>query len=367
MLYQLSNWLCRLKTEFQHSINRLELRMPQSGISRVFLRVSFCAVMLATGIAAAPGRIAAQQPYHVIAKWNTGGDGGWDYLKVDPATHRLYVAHGTQVQVIDTATGKLINSMQGFTGTHGIAFDATGKYGYISDGRGSAVVVFDRNSYAKVASINVADGPDGIIYEPVTKTVWTFNSRGSASVIDTTANKLVATIKMPSAGEAPVVDGKGYLFGNVAGKIVRFDAKTKQITATWVTGCDDASGTGIDVEGHRLFQACEGKKMMVVDSTNGKVLGSAEIGDGPDSAGYSPKYKLGFASTGDGFLAVVGASGTSFKAVEMLPTQKGARTMTYDPETDRIYTCTANIQAAATAGGRPSYVPGTFTVFVIGR
>ena len=331
------------------------------------LRVFFCAVVLVAGIAAVPTQMAAQQPYHVVAKWVIGGDGGWDYLRVDPATHRLYVAHGQQVQVIDTATGKVVSSITGFQGTHGIAFDATGKYGFISDGKGSAVVVFDRTSYAKVATINVADGPDGIVYEPVTKTVWTFNSRGSASVIDSTTQKLVATIKMPSSGEAPVVDGKGFIYGNVAGKIVRFDAKTRQITATWVTGCDDAAGTGIDIEGHRLFQACAGKRMMVVDSATGKVLGQAEIGDDPDAGDYSPKYKLAFASTNDGLLSVISASGSPYKNVEKLPTQKGARTMTYDPATDRVYTATANIQAAATAGARASYVSGTFTIFVIGR
>jgi DNA-binding beta-propeller fold protein YncE len=336
-------------------------------VSNRVLRVVFCAVLLATGIAAVPARMAAQQPYHVIAKWVIGGDGGWDYLRVDPATHRLYVAHGPQVQVVDTTSGKLVGAITGLVGTHGIAFDATGKYGYISDGRGSAVVVFDRSTLAKVASINVADGPDGIVYEPVTKTVWTFNSRGSASVIDTAAQKLVATIKMPSSGEAPVVDGKGFIYGNVAGKIVRFDAHTRAITATWVTGCDDASGSGIDIEGHRLFQACAGKRMMVVDSATGKVLGQAEIGDDPDSADYSPKFKLAFASTNDGLLSVVGGSGNAYKNLEKLPTQKGARTMTYDPATDRVYTATANIQAAATAGARASYVPGTFTVFVIGR
>jgi DNA-binding beta-propeller fold protein YncE len=338
-------------------------------MSRLKLRVLFCAVAIAFCAAFLPAGLAAQSPYHIVAKWTIGGDGGWDYLRVDPATHHLYIAHGPQVQVVDTASGKLIGAIQGMTGTHGIAFEPSGKYGYISDGRGSAVVIFDRSSLAKVGSINVADGPDGIVYEPVTKTVWTFNSRGSASVIDTATQKLVATVKMPSSGEAPVVDGKGFVYGNVAGKVVRFDAKTRQINATWVTGCDDASGSGIDVEGHRFFQACEGKKMMVIDTMNGKVLGSSEIGDGPDSADYSPKYKLAFASTGDGILSVVGAGagGKGFTTVEKLPTQKGARTMTYDPATDRVYTMTANVQGAATEGGRPTWAPGTFTVFVIGR
>jgi hypothetical protein len=368
---------------------------------RTMLTIFFVAVF-AAAVATVPSQLIAQQPYRVIAQWKIGGMGNfWDYLNVDPVTHRLYVAHSTEVQVVNTATGKIVGTIMGLKGAHGIAFDTVEKYGYISDGRGNAVVVFDRASLAKVASIDVEDGPDGIVFEPATKTVWTLNSRGTVTAIEAASRKVVATIKLGNRGEAPAVDGKGYVYGNVEGKIIQIDARTKQITKTWETGCEDASGLAVDVEGHRLFQACDGEKMSVVDSENGKLLGTSAIGDGPDSAGYSAKYKLAFASTGDGILSVVGSNANGYTTVEKLTTQKGARTMTYDPVTDRIYTASATVEssnsatvqpvpqpneqsgpggagrssglgAPATPGGggqppRPNYVAGSFTVFVIGR
>ena len=102
---------------------------------------------------ALPAPLVAQQPYHIIDHWKLGGDGGWDYLLADASAHRLYVTHGPRVEVIDTQSGKPVGAITGLHGTHGVALDSTGKYGYISDGGGNAVVVFDRSSLATVATI----------------------------------------------------------------------------------------------------------------------------------------------------------------------------------------------------------------------
>ncbi len=334
---------------------------------RVIFRILYTAA-LGVCVVGMPAQLFAQQPYHILNRWKIGGEGkGWDYLAADPVTHNLYVAHDNQVQVVNTTTGKVVGAIKDLDGCHGVALDTAGKLGYISNGNGMNVVIFDRHNLATVGTIPLGGGPDGIVWEPVTQTVWTFNSRGTASVIDPVAKKVVATIKLGGGGESPQADGKGNVFGNVEGKLIRIDAKTKTIAAQWSTGCTDASGLGVDVSGHRLFQACDGGKMAILDSETGKVLGTASIGDGPDSGGYSDKYKLAFASTGDGFLNVVGSSGNGYTTVEKLPTMKGARTMTYDPVNDRIYTVSAEMAGNPAPGQRPNYVADSLTVIVIGR
>ena len=72
-----------------------------------------------------------------------------------PPAHRLYLTRGARVDVLDTQTGKLQSrtSIAGLHGTHGVALDTAGKFGYISDGGGNAVVVFDRATLATVATI----------------------------------------------------------------------------------------------------------------------------------------------------------------------------------------------------------------------
>ena len=317
--------------------------------------------------------VPAQQPYHVLTQWKIGGDGGWDYLLADPPAHRLYITHGTQVVVVDTTSGKQVGAITGLHGTHGIALDSAGKFGYISDGGGNAVVVFDRASLATVATIPTGgQNPDGIVFEPATQTVWAFDGRSKdAAVISAATNKVVANIPLPGKPEFPAVDGKGIVFDNIEDKseIVRLDAHTLQLTDTWPAGCEEPIGLVLDVAGSRLFQVCD-KKMGVVDAKTGKILATPAIGDGPDAAGWDAAHGLAFASCGEGVLSVVDAA--TYKTIETLPTKARARTIAYDSGSDRVYLVTADFgpAPAATADSphpRPPALPGTFTVIVVGR
>ncbi len=341
--------------------------------SKRLLASAVLAAALQGGLLAAPA--AAQQPYKILDHWKLGGEGGWDYLLSDPPAHRLYVTHGPRVEVLDTRTGNPVGAITGLHGTHGVALDTAGKFGYISDGGGNAVVVFDRASLATLATIPAGTNPDGIVFEPVTKTVWAFNGRShNVTVIDTATRKAVATIDLPGKPEFPAVDGKGIVFDNIEDKseIVRLDAHTLKLTATWPSGCESPSGLALDVPGHRLFPVCDGNKMSVIDSNSGKLLASPAIGDGPDAAGWDAKAKLAFASSGDGVLSVVNAAAPGYPTVQSLSTQRGARTMAYDAASDRIYLTTAEFgpRPAPTPENprpRPAIVPGSFTILVVGR
>jgi len=183
-----------------------------------------------------------------------------------------------------------------------------------------------------------------------------------------------SSTRLPAKPEAPAADGQGNVYDNLEDKseVLRIDARTKTITATWPAGCDSPSGLAMDASGHRLFPACDGNKMSVIDANTGKLLASPSIGDGPDAAGFSAAHDLAFTTTSDGFLSVIDASAPNYPTIESLPTQRGARTMAYDPTTDRIYTVTAEFgpRPAPTADNprpHPPVLPGTFRVIVIGR
>jgi YVTN family beta-propeller protein len=320
--------------------------------------------------------VVAQKAYKVQDKWKIGGEGSWDYLTVDSSAHRLYVTHGPRVEILDSATGKSIGAITGLKGTHGVALDDAGKYGYISDGGGNAVVVFDRNTLQKVTSIPAGTNPDGIAFEPVTKTVWAFNGRSKdVTVIDAATQKVVATVSLPGKPEFPVADGKGVIFDNIEDKneIVRLDAKNPKVTATWsVAPCDSPSGLAIDREGRRLFAVCDGKKMAVVDANTGKLIATPAIGDGPDATAYDPRTRLAYSSNGDGTLTVIDAGNSSYRVLQNLATQQGARTMALDSATGKVYVVTAQFgpRPAATESNprpRPSIVPDSFTVIVADR
>ncbi len=340
-------------------------------------RAQSLAALASLTIVAASATAVAQKPFAVQTRWTIGGEGGWDYLLADGPAHRLYVTHGQRVEVLDTASGKVVGTITGLKGTHGVALDPDGKLGYISDGGANAVVVFDRTSFQTVRSIPAGTNPDGIVFEPKTRTVWAFNGRSKdATVIDAATQKVVATVPLPGKPEFPAVDGTGTVFVNIEDKneIVKLDAGTWTPVATWpLPGLESPSGLAIDVTGHRLFAVCDGQKMAVVDTDTGKLLATPAIGNGPDAANFDPEHKLAFSSNGqDGTLTIVDAGKPGYPVLQTVPTQKSGRTMSWDATTGRAYVVVAELgpRPAPTPDNprpRPAVVPGSFSVLVIGR
>lgn len=343
----------------------------------VFRSWSLIALVLCGGsLLAAP--LKAEGPFHIEHEWKIGGDGGWDYLAVDPQSKLLYITRGNHVIVVNTSSGSQVADITGLHGTHDVVFLPDGVHGYITDGGGNQVAEFNRKTNQIEKTIPAGTNPDGATYEPVTRTLWAFNGRShNVTVIDTNSNSVVATVDLPGKPEFPVPDGRGNVYDNIEDKseIVRLDAKTHAVTATWpLAPCESPSGLAIDAAHHRLFAVCDNQKMAVVDTRNGKVIATPEIGDGPDAARFSAKDKYAFSSNGgSGTLTVVREdSADRYTVVQNLPTKRGARTMAMDPDGQRVYVVTADFgpRPAPTAENprpRPSIVPGSFEVIVAGR
>jgi len=287
---------------------------------------------------------SAQSPYKVQARWTIGGDVSWDYLTVDSTAQCLYIAHNTKVDVVDLTTCKEIGAVVGLQGAHGLVLAPDGKTGFVSDGRANAVVAFDLETFAQADKISVGTNPDGMTYEPATNAL------------------VVGTVALPGKPEFPVADGAGTVFVNIedTNSVLRIEAKSQKITAMW-----KLVGQAIDVAGGRLFAVCDGKKMAVTDAKTGQSLATPSIGDGPDATAFDTKMRLAFSSNEDGTLTVVDAA-NGYKVLQNLPTMDGARTMQLDPSTGKIYLVSAELKKVPGAK-RPSAMPNTFTVLVVGR
>ncbi|MGC1784923.1 MAG: YncE family protein [Acidobacteriaceae bacterium] len=324
------------------------------------------------------GMSFAQTPKFQVEKtWHIGGDGGWDYLTADAGAHRLYIARGNRVQVVDIHTGKLIAEMSGMDHTHGIALNTNGKYGYVSDGGAGMVRVFDRATLKVIANVPAEKNPDAIIFDPATKRVFAFNGRSnSATAIDTSTNRALQNVPLPGGPEFAQADGSGNVYVNLEDKnqIERIDSRTLKTTANWsISPCDSPSGLSIDRAHHRLFSVCDNKVMAVVDTDNGRVVATVAIGNGPDATRYNARRHLVFSPNGqDGTLTIVRQnSPDSYTPVQTVVTQKGARTMALDRATGTIYLVTAKFgprppTTASNPHRRPAIVPDSFVVLVVG-
>jgi DNA-binding beta-propeller fold protein YncE len=219
------------------------------------------------------------------------------------------------------------------------------------------------------------NNPDAILYDPFSKKVLTFNGRSSnATVIDASSNQVVGTIDLPGKPEFSVSDGKGKVYVNIEDKseVCLINMATMKVERTWpVAPGEEPSGLAIDIENHRLFSVCGNKLMIVLDADHGNVVAKVDIGDRVDGVSYDPEFKRIYSSNGDGTLTVVSEeSKDSYKVVENFPTQKGARTITLNKKTHRIYLPTAEYETAPAATKenprpRPAVKANTFTILEI--
>ena len=333
-------------------------------------------LLLATAALLAAVPIYAAAPaYKVVGKIKIGGATRWDYVFVDSPNHRLYASHMNQVEVIDTATDKLIGTIMGTTGVHGIAIAADLNRGFISDGGDNDVTVFDLKTLAVISKVKTGQNPDAIIYEPVSRRVFTFNGRSkdSTAIDAKTGNVVAASIPMGGKPEFAQIDGKGHIYVNNEDKneIVEVDAANNLVAKRYsIAPCDSPSGLAIDPKG-RLYSVCENKVMIVSDPAAGKVLANLPIGAGADGVAFDDGYAFS-SNGGDGTITMVGeTSPGKFEVVATIPTQRSARTIGSDRTAHKLYLPSAEIGAPAEAKdgkkGRPTMVPDSFTMLVVGR
>jgi DNA-binding beta-propeller fold protein YncE len=324
---------------------------------------------------------AAEPPaagHRVLTTFPVGGDGGWDYLIVDAGSRRAFVSRGTHVAVIDADSGKVVCDIPGTEGVHGIALAPELRKGFTSNGRAGTVTVFDLPSLAVAGTVKVTgENPDAILYEPVTKRVFTFNGRGkNVTAIDAATLAVVGTLPVGGKPEFAVSDSAGIVYVNIedTAEVVAFDARSLAVKGRWsLAPCKDPTGLAIDPKAKRLFAGCGNALLAVMSASDGKIVGTAPIGEGCDGTAFDPATGFVFASNGEGTLTVLKeTSPGTYGVVETVPTKKSARTLALDPATHRVLLPAARFApppspTAEVPRPRPVAVAGSFEILVVGR
>ena len=332
-------------------------------------------IVLSLNLLACGASPAADGPYHLLKEIPVGGEGGWDYLSIDEIGRRLYVSHATKVVVIDIDKNAVAGEIADTPGIHGLAPAPELQRGFTSNGRENKCSVVDLKTLQTITKLDTGEGPDGMLYDPGQQEAYMFNGRGqSATVIDAKAAKVSATIPLGGRPESAAVDPQGgRVYDNLENKneVIAIDTKAHKVVDRWsIAPGEEPAGLAIDVAHHRLFVGCHNKLMLMVDNTNGKVVGSVPIGEGVDFSAFDPGTQLAFSSCGEGTVTIAHEdSPDKLTVVQTLTTERGARTMALDPKTHRIYLASAKFEApaaGATGGGRERrrMVPDSFKILV---
>lgn len=310
---------------------------------------------------------AQKNNYKIIRTYHIASPGGWDYIAVNDG--KIYVSHGTQVNILNATNGDSLGVIPNTIGVHGIAFDNEIGRGYTSNGRTNNVTVFDLKNQQVLTQITTGENPDAIMFEPFTKTIITCNGRSkNLSLINPKTNTLVGTIDVGGKPEEASSDGNGKLFVNLEDKaeIAVIDLKTNRVTDHWSLGAEGPTGLTYDKVTKRLFAGCD-DYLVVINAANGKQMAKLPIGAGCDGVAFDTKQKIIFTSNGQsGTVTAIKENGAdAYTILGNYPSKRGARTIAIDKDTQTLYLPTADFDTAVPQNGRPKMIPGTFQILVM--
>jgi DNA-binding beta-propeller fold protein YncE len=323
--------------------------------------------------AGAPARAATD--WEVVKTFQIGGQGSWDYLTIDPQTHRLYVPRSTHTMVIDSETGKTIADIPGQKIAHGVAIVPSAGRGFISDGGGEgSIVIFDLKTNAILGAIVAQPDADGIIFDPASGRVLVVSGDKGTLMslkpdIDPKNGKIDPPLDLGGAPEYLAADGAGKVYINLMDKneVAVVDLKARKVVARWPVAPGGAPvGMSIDTKKGRLFIGCrKPQKLIVMSTKDGKVISDLPIGPSVDATHFDDGQA--FASCRDATLTVAAeTSPGKFEVVQTVKTGQGARTMGLDPTTHKIYLPAAEFEAPIPGAKRaPPMKPRSFMIVVV--
>ena len=311
------------------------------------------------------GRRHATVAYHLARSVPLGAPDRWDYVVYDAPSHRVYVAHGDRVTVVNSRNGRTIGQVTGMPGgTHGIAISHAAGLGYTDDGGAGEAVAFSLKTLKVVKRLKAAPDSDAVTIDPTSGHVFVVDGDpGLLTVIDPRLDQVVATVHVGSRLEYAVAgdNGKVYVNGVENKEIFRVDTARNRVDAAWsIRQCEAPHGLAMDTATHRLFSSCENGVLVVVNADTGATVATLPIGQGTDAAAFDPRRKLIFSSNGmDGTLSVIHeVDANTFVPVGTIKTALSARTMSVDPVSGRLFLAAARTNAKAMAAFRAARQEG---------
>jgi DNA-binding beta-propeller fold protein YncE len=242
-----------------------------------------------------------------------GVTGKFDHFALDRADNRLFAsaAGAHAVEIIDLASGKVIDSLSGIGKPHGLAWIAAKKRLFVADGGKGELDIFDGSSLKRIATIALSEDADDMVYDDQTHLLYVGHGGTDAAnparvaVVDTETLKLVAELPVATHPEALEFDARhDRILVNIAdsGQIAVIDGKSYEITAMWSLGQSKGNTPlAYDASHDLLLVGCRTPaQILVIDGKGGKVIAKASSDAGADDLFFDPQTRQAFLIAGSG-------------------------------------------------------------------
>jgi DNA-binding beta-propeller fold protein YncE len=211
----------------------------------------------------------------------------------------------------------------------------------------NTVGIFSPDDETRIVKVNVGVRPNGLAYDPTRNLLLAANVGDQAiansftvSIVDVNQRAMTANIPVPGRTRWAIFDASSDVFYvNISdpAQIIVVDAKNPtRVARTFEIPVAGPHGLDLDTAQHRLFCACDGKQLVVVDTRSGKVSHQVEIGGVPDVIFFNAALKHLYVAIGDpGIFEVFDTN--AMRRVETVTTEKGAHTLAFDAARNTVY------------------------------
>lgn len=267
------------------------------------------------------------------------------YRRESPATSRLYVAHtgADRIEVIDCISNSHLRSLPDVPGVAGILIDSKQDFLFSSDRGCARVSIYRCSDETLIGRVVVGDRPNGLAYDPDRRHLFVFNIGDppgvncTGSVVAVDEMRVIATIPLPGRPRWAVYDAAtDHIYANIQepAQIIELSATDLQITRAFQVPV--AGPHGLVIAGGRLFCAADGEALVALHRDTGAVLGSVALPGEPDVVMRdSDLARLYVAIGSPGVISVIDEQ--SLKTLQTVPTESGAHTIGWNPDTRTLY------------------------------
>ncbi len=272
-----------------------------------------------------------------------GGAGGFDWMVVDSAKHRLLGSHpGKKTLVVLDLKTNAVQQVDTGVAINGIAVDDADNKLFTAGG-GQKVVIFDNTTLTKTGEIALTGPGDDIVLDTKNDMLYVCHDDGMEDwVINAKTNALVGSVAIAGAPEYAAYDpGADRLYQNIKPADVTqvINPNTNTVEASWPTApMTSPHGLAVDTKTHRILSAGQGK-VVLLDQKTGKVLASTDIAPGyVDQIALDESTGRLYCACGDaGMISVVQEKGDTLSLLGSVASHKKAHTLAVDPDTHAVW------------------------------
>ncbi len=273
-----------------------------------------------------------------------GTKGKFDFIKVDPALHRLLACHtgNGSLDVIDVTSSKLIKSLP-LGAAQGVAIDAKNHRYFVSVSKPPKMVIVSSETLNVIGEVGLTSPADLVAYCPVINSVFVCNDeKPELWIIDPEARIIVTSITLPGSGmeDLDFNQDASYLFQNLkeSSSLAKIDPKTRQVVDQWPTApAEKPHGLAMVPSAGAVLIAGGTGKLVLMDLTSGKILASTDIASRVDEIAYDPALQQAYCASGLGTMSVVGVTPSKLTTLASIPTSAGAHSIAVDPTTHTVW------------------------------